>query len=308
MAYDQNYGQPRSMMGGPQNNNPRTQDRSYQDTTNGPTLFNNKAGKFLSFNHWNKTGSIEIGTMAPGSQMTWEARKSAEKFSQSIGFGDLCELADICEEVRSSLKNAGTFTSVGIRVGVNQDAMVEINNGSTLGLPPGIYLVIYKNLDSGNRTTTLDYYPFCDVKVLRGYDHNTGTYKEDISKIGEFKKFTLCVQEAARALTMATAHSVTVGSRNDRLSQFRALAAITGAMGIDMGAELKRVQNMSRNSGGGGRNSYGNNYNSNRERTFENSNRNDYSRQQQIMSTLDDPVDISLPMGELSNVDMGDFN
>ena len=133
----------------PRNSGPRGggQQRPDQESNIGQTLFNNQIGKFLDFNYWGRYASIEIGAVAPGAGMDWESRKNAQRTRQVIPFDALSDLWDICEEVMESVKNTGTFTSAGVKVGGKQDAMVEINNGSTLNMSPGIYLVIYKNME-----------------------------------------------------------------------------------------------------------------------------------------------------------------
>lgn len=325
-GYNNNNYQPRGpRSAAPRNSAPRTAVRDPQEQSTGPTLFNERAGKFLNFNYWGRYASIEIGAIQPGSPMTWDARKQAQKTSQVISFGDLSDLWDICDEVLESLKNTGTFTSTGLRVGQKQDCMVEINNGSSLNMGPGIYIVIYKNLDSSGRTNNLEFYPCDDVKILRGYDHRTGMSKEDISKVGEFRKFVRCIKESTKAFTMAQAHSVSVNSKNDKLTCFKAMAAITAALGVDMSAELQGLKASSGGSGsgdggyrrgggnyGGGSRNYGSAPRS-AGGAFENSNAGggqsgDYQRQQQILATLDDPVDINLSMDNLTNVDMTKFS
>ena len=327
MAYNNNYqnnqgGYPqRRSTGAPRNSSPRTQQREPQEQSTGPTLYNDRAGKFLNFNYWGRYASVEIGIVQPGSTMNWDARKNAQKVTQVIAFENLSEIWDICEEVLDSLKNTGTFTSAGIRVGMKQDAMIEINNGSTINMAPGIYLVIYKNLDSGNRTNNLEIYPFEDVRIVRGYDHSSGMAKDDINKVGQFKKFYRLVKEAAKAFTMAQVHALQVVTKSDRLGTFKALTSISQALGVDISSELNKFSSNSNkgnnNNGGGGYNHHsGGGYNaprgnwqssgSPRSATFESST-DSYKTQQQIMSTLDDPVDINLSMESLTNVDMSQF-
>lgn len=323
MAYGNNGGyggyQARSPQNAaPRNSGPRGQNQTKHVSSTGPTLFNEPAGKFLNFNYWGRYGSIEIGVCPIGSQLNWDTRKNAQRVTQVISFSDLSELQDICEEVIDSVKNTGTFTPTGVRVGSKEDCIVEINNGSTIGMSPGIYLVLYKNLDSSGRTNNLEFYPFTECRVIRGYDHTSGGGKEDISKIGEFKKFYRMVKEATKAFTMAQAHAVAVNSDNDRLMCFKALAAISAQLGVDMNAELRGIrdgggyqqrQNRGGGSYGGSRSGYGAPRSAPRSSTFENSNAGGgFPSQQQILSTLDDPVDINLSMENLTNVDMTSFS
>lgn len=295
----------------PRNSGPRGQQRPQQLTTTGPTLFNEQAGKFLNFNYWGRYASLEIGITSPGAPMTWDNRKAAQSVRQVISFVDLSDLQDICEEILDSIKNTGTFTSCAVRIGARQDCMVEINNGSTLNMSPGIYLVLYKNLDSNNRTNNMEFYPFTSSKVIRGYDHSTGMGKEDISKVGEFKKFYRMVKEATKAFTMAQAHSVAVVGEGEKLATFRALSAITAVLNIDMNAEIRAAKaGYPRQPGEPDKKPPTRSYGSPRSSTFENGNSNGpgFSPNQQYLAGMDEPVDISLNMDDLANVDISKFS
>ncbi|MCM1230167.1 MAG: hypothetical protein NC489_08540 [Ruminococcus flavefaciens] len=324
MPYNNNGygGQARPNYGAPRNSAPRTSAFPPQSKTTGIRLTNERAGRFLDFNFWGRYGTIAISAVAAGSQITWDAIKNAQATQQNLAFGDLNELWDICSEVLETVKNTGTFTPTGMRVaGKGGDSIVEISNGSNLGLSPGIYLVIYKNLDSGNRTNAIEYYPFNETHVIRGYDHTTGTGKDDIIKVGEFKKFYRAVQEAAKAFTMAQAHAAATVSHSDKLAAFKAMAAITAAMGIDISKELDAIAkggSSSKSSGGqqrqgasyGAPRSAGGRYGGNAPRnpgTFENGGYPGGSVQG-MNASIDDPVDVTLSMDNLTNVDMSQFS
>ena len=315
----------------PRNNNPRTGNQSKDDTTSGPILYNNQSNKFLQFDYWGRYATIRIGTVAPGSPMNYEGRKNANTTNQALSFGDLSDLQDVCEEVMESLRNAGTFTSSAVRVGATGNALVEINNGSNIGQAPGIYLVIYKDLDQNNRSTTMDVYPFTTGKVLRSYDPQTGNAKEDLAKLGQFKKFYRMVKEAVKAFTMAIAHSVVVADKPNRLVQFRALGLLSQQMGVSVSKELEAALSApASNSGngngngggrsggswGGGNRSYGGNRgNYGGGNRYSNGGGNygggnggqPQSGTTQAMATLDDPIDINLSLGDLNAMNLDQF-
>ena len=287
------------------NSNSRSGSAAVQETTRGNTLYNNKAGKFLDIGFWGSSASIQINSVAPGGPMDWNARKNAARTSANLGYGDLNDLWDVSEEVMDMIKATGTFTSSAIRVGSKRDTIVELNNGSSIGMAAGIYLVIYKNVDSSNRTNNLDIYPFNKSHVLRGYDHSSGNAKDDFLSLGQFKKFYRFVKEAAKAFTMATAHTSKQSFKNDTMTMFKALAGITGKLGIDMGRELDIARNNDygnrpsySNNGGGGGSSYGGGYNQVPSMQGQPS---------QVFSSIDDPVDINLDMNNLSKVNLDDF-
>lgn len=301
-------------------------------TTTGIGFLNENAGKFMNFNYWGRNVSIEIGTCPAGQPFNWEARKGAQMFKQVISFTSLSDLATMCDEVYESLKSNGTFTSVGIRVGSKRDSILEISNGENLKMPMGIYLVVYKGLDSNNCTTVLEFYPFDGSRFIRGYDHVTGMAKEDFSKMGEFKKFRRAVNAAADAFTMAQAHAIAELKKTDKLTTFKALAAVGAALGVDMTKDLMekkttgtttytRNQNppsggyQKKSSYGGGgfqRGSYNAPRNGGFQKpqqvttgTFEPSNTTNY--QQALNAMNDEPVDINLDVSQLQNVSLSDF-
>ena len=308
----------------PRNNNPRTGNQSKEDSTQGPILFNTKAGKFLQFDYWGRYATLRIGTVAPGTPMTFDARRNANTTNQILSFGDLSDLQDACEEVMESLRNAETFTSSAVCVGSTGNALVEINNGSNIGQGPGIYLVIYKDLDQSNRTNSMDVYPFTVTKVLHTYDPTTGNAKEDLTKFGQFKKFYRMVKEAAAAFTMAMAHSVTVAEKPNRLIQFKTMAAISQQLGVTISKELEAAiatptgndGGSGRSWGGGSRGSFGggNRGNYGGSRPYGSNAGGNYGGQAPAqpaaapaMASLNDPIDISLSMSDLTNVSMDQF-
>ena len=295
-------------------------------TTAGVTFINEAAGRFMNFNYWGRNVSLEIA-VCPGGKMDWEARKAAQTFKQVISFTSISDLASICDEVYDSIKTNGGFNSVGIRVGSKKDSILEISNGENLKLPMGIYLVIYKGLDNTNRTNIIEYYPFDNTHYIRGYNHDTGAMKEDISKLGEFRKFRRAVNAAADAFTMAQAHTISELKKGDKMTTFKALSAISAALGVDLSRDLMEkktsgTSSYSKPQGGSGNNfqrkPYGGNYQkstysaSRRQgdapggQTFENPNMESYQRA--LNSFADQPVDINLDMSQLQGVSLSDFS
>ena len=323
-------GQKRSYGGGQGGARPQQPSQDYVSST-GVGFMNEAAGKFMNFNYWGRNVSLEIATCPPGVPFNWEARKNAQVFRQVISFTSLADLAAMCEEVSDSIKANGTFTPVGIRVGSKKDSILEISNGDNIKMPTGIYLVVYKGLDNMNRTNVMEFYPFDNTKFIRGYDHQTGALKEDISKIGEFKKFRKAVDAAVDAFTMAQAHAISELKKNDRMATFKALSAVSAALGVDMSKELLEkktsgtssyTRNQNPSSGGGYQRSggYGNrggngnyqrgSYNAPRQPqssqgTFETPNQQNY--QQALAAMQDEPVDINLDVSQLQNVSLNDF-
>lgn len=307
----------------PRNNNPRTGNTTKEESTNGPILYNSQSGKFLQFDYWGRYATIRIGTIQPGMPLTYENRRNAKTTSQIMSFGDLSDLQDVCDEVMESLRNAGTFTSTAVRVGTSGNCLVEINNGSNIGQSNGIYLVIYKDLDQAGRTASMDVYPFTSTKVLRSYDPQSGGSKEDVTKLGQFKKFYKLVAESTKAFTMATAHAVTVADKPNRLTAFKALAAISQSMGVSISKELELAiqapspaggnggggnrwggggnrSNFGGGSYGGGRSSYGGGGN----RSF---NGNGGGAPSGPAPSVNDPIDINLSLNDMTNVNLDQF-
>ena len=302
-------------------------------SSTGMSFANEAVGKFMSFNYWGRNVSLEIATCPPGVPMTWELRKNAQVFRQVISFTSIADLNAICEEVLDSIKANGSFTPVGIRVGSKKDSIVEISNGENIKMPAGIYLVVYKGLDNTNRTNLMEFYPFDNTKFVRGYDHTTGNMREDISKVGEFKKFARAISNAMDAFTMAQAHAISELKKNDKMASFKALAAIGAALGVDMTKDLlekkttgsssyTRNQNPTSGGSGGYRSgSYGGNrqgggnyqrgsYNaprtSTQQSTFEQPAA-PTGYQAALANMSDEPVDINLDVSQLQNVSLSDF-
>lgn len=320
------------------NNNPRAaapRKATAKSETDGIILTNERAGRFLKTRFWNRTMGIDIGSYPPGSPITYDTVRKAQLFSHVFSFSTLFELYDICEEVLDSIKNTGTFESTATEAGQKKDVILEISNGKNINMNPGIYLVMYKQVDTGKRTNTMEIYPFGSSKVLREYDHNTGYAKEDIKANGEFKKFVMCLKEAAKAFTMAQAHAINDVNKNERMAILSSMNAVASAMGVDISKAVDASNSFSagKSSGGssynrpastqqspgqyqrksqpgqwksnGGTGGYQrNNYNSNGGYQQ----RNNYQQQQAAMAAIsDEPVDINLDMATLQNVSLDQF-
>ena len=288
-------------------NGQNNQNAQNAENTIGAMLTNNAAGKFLQMDFYGKTASITIGTNAPGTPMDWTNRRNAKLAKAFLSYSELCDMLSICEEVQDSIKNAGTFTSAGIISGSRSDTLVEINNGSTLGMGPGIYLVIYKGLDTSKRAMSTDVYPFDVSKILRGYDPSSGMMKEDISKVGQFKKFIRYIKEAANVMTMAYAHTVATANSKDKLAVFRAMSAIASKLGVDVSADLDITRGGNRSNGGSRSYSNSNNGSTYQYRQYGNTPAAAAQAATTAMAAMNDPVDINLTMEDLATVSMTDF-
>lgn len=319
--------------GRPQYNNPqqpRTSTGSRFSAANGTQsdgvmMINEKMGKFLRTRYWNRCLAIDIGTFAPGMTLDYNTIRGAQVFSQSFSFTTIFELKEICEDIIRSIKETNHFESTAIHATMKKDSIIEISNGSNIGMPTGIYLVVYKNVDSGNRSNNYDSYPFDKVKVMRNYDHATGSSMEDINAVGELKKFAVMLDEAARAFTMAQGHAIKEASKSDKMGMLNALAAVGRGLGIDIGDDVasgtrvtgqassqrqnQNPQNFRRQSQPGqwGRPNGSSNGNYVQSR-FNGGGQSSYQKTQAAMASLtDEPVDINIDAATLQQVDMSKF-
>ena len=326
------------------NSNPRNNGTSYQrfnngggsaksaapksnDTqTDGVMLVNDKMGKFLRTRFWNRFMGIDIGTYQPGAPFDFNTVRNAQVFGHVFSFSTLFELADICEEVLESLKQTNQFESTATEANQKKDVIVEISNGSNINMPAGIYLVIYKSVDTGKRTNMLDFYAFSSTKYLRGYDHNTGAAKEDIKKIGEFKKFTMMLKEAAKAFTMASAHAAKDATKLDKLGMLNTMTALAASMGVDVQQSVTAATSRTSGQTSYRRDNNQSGGNSQQPAQFQRRSQpgqwnrggqyggqNNYQRPQQnpngagMNQITDEPVDINLDAATLQQVDLASF-
>lgn len=285
-------------------------------TTNGVFMSNERAGKFLRIRYWSRTLSMDIGVYPAGTALDMNVIQNAQTFNQNITFSTIFELKEICDEVLESLKNTNRFTPTATMATQKGDAIVEISDGSNLNLNPGIYLVLYKNVDGGKRSGTYEVYPFGATKVMRNYNHNTGTSTEDIKATGDFKKFVKCLDEAAKAFTMAQAHAVAEVKKSDKTATFVALSAIAAGMGVDISKAVNDTQRTSGTSSYNGqrsqnfqRRSQPGQWNRSGNGSYNQQGGYQKTQQQQTMAAMADaPVDINIDAATLQNVSMDDFN
>lgn len=246
------------------NNNNQNQGNNAEDVRSyGPTFKNNDMSKFMSVGYWNSCLTITIGNIEMNGYTRTPQPNFKNAVSQSITFQDISALAFILEEIKEEIKETGTFESKGIRCGSAQDNIIMISNGSDIGSTHGIYLAIYKKLDSVSRPTYGDIYAFNSLSHISAYDATSGTIKEDSEHsvkgcMREFKAFMSCVTEAEKAFTNAQAHSIKRSTKNETMSTVRMLSAICSQMRIDAGNTAGQ-KNYS-NQGWNNNNSYGSNF------------------------------------------------
>ena len=321
MAYTQyapktnNFGTNQNRYGSGQKS---SNSRKSQDIeTAGVLLHNDRVGKYLKTRFWNKCMGIDIGSYQAGTQINYDTIRNGQTFGHVFSFSTIFELKEICEDILESLKNTNRFESMATEAGQKKDVIIEISNGSNINMPAGIYLVIYKSVDSGKRTNIMEVYPFNSTKVLLNYNHVTGAATEDIKATGEFKKFVKCLDEAANALTMAQAHAVAEVKKGDKMATFNALSAIAAGLGVDFS---KIVTSSSRTNGQAS-------YNKQQPQNFQRQStpgqwnrggqygqQRNYQNQQQpqqvqaaMAAMNDEPVDLNMDVMDLQNVTLEDF-
>lgn len=216
-------------------------------STTGVRLTNYDAMKYLNINYWKRACSIDIGPIPQGvtrsNPAPWDWKASMPTMHIAMTFTTLTVLEDICDEVWDSIRKSGTFSNVGAPCGSDLTNLVEINNGSTIGQPEGIYLVLYRGRDANGVPERYDFYPFSTRVIERGFNPTTGHSTKDISKTQDFKDFRRCIHEAVSALTMAVAHSVQEVQNLDKLSIIGRLASICAHQGIS-------IESATRSAGG----------------------------------------------------------
>lgn len=256
-------------------NNSNSQQSSQQKksdakdaSTTGIRLTNYDAMKYLNINYWKRACSVDIGPIPEGvtrsNPAPWDWKASMPTIHIAMTFTSLTVLEEICDEVWESIKKSGTFSNVGAPCGSDLSNLVELNNGSTIGQPEGIYLVLYRGRNANGVAERYDFYPFAGRVIERGYNPTTGQSTKDISKTQDFKDFRRCIHEAVSALTMAVAHSVQEVQNLDKLSIITRLASICAHQGVTVesgtragGASAGPVRQNGYGKGNGG---YRNNY------------------------------------------------
>lgn len=223
------------------NNNNQGQQNNADDTRSyGPTFKNVDMNKFLSVSYWNSCLSITIGNIEMNGYTRTPQPNFKNATSQSITFQDISSLMFLLDEIKEEINETGTFDTKGIRCGSSQDNIIMISNGSDIGSTHGIYLAIYKKLDSVNRPTYGDIYAFNSLSHISAYDATSGAIKEESERsikgcMREFKAFISCVEESEKAFTNAQAHAIKRSGKNDSMSTLRMLSAICSQMRIDAG-------------------------------------------------------------------------
>lgn len=228
MPYQNNMNQGRSYT--PSNSAP-SQEPKIDVNTNGICFRNLETTKYMNVTYWDYCVAIEIGLLDPNKPQDYRTMKP--RVRQVFSFFDIANLQEVCEEVLESIKTSKQFSSVGVRVGSAKNNIIMVSNGSEIGQPSGIYLVIYKTLDASNQTREIEFYPFQGQTVVREYNAASGSIKEDKNMVREFKDFVLIIKEAAKAFTNAQAHVYKKAKHADALASLKMLSAIALKNGVD---------------------------------------------------------------------------
>lgn len=326
--------------GGGYNAKPKSSSKKDDASTDGVLMYNEHLGKFLRSRFWNRCMSLEIGNVTPNMPLSGEMMRNAQVFGHTFSFTTMFELDEICQEVLESIKTTGKFESTATESGQKHDAIVEISNGANIGQPEGIYLTIYKNVDTGKRTNSFENFRFGNTQFMKNYDHASGNFAAKAKNLSEFKKFAMMMHEAAKAFTMAQAHAVKDSKKQDLLSIMTTLTAMSSALGVDVSAAVSSATSGSTRQNGQssyqrGGNRYGSQSPSQYQRTSQpgqwqtqkatpgqwqtghalpaGGNPNGtpmtpYQNQQAVLSSVtDEPVDINLDAATLRNTTLDDF-
>ena len=278
--------------------------KSDDTTTNGVLLKNEAAGKFLRMGYWNGTMRTDIGTVQPGMEINATSIQGAQTFGHVFSFAAMADLYEICVEIEEAMKKGEPIVPMAVVAGQKKDTILEISDGSNIGMPTGLYFVLYKGVDSGSRTNTFDMYPFDSTVVLKNYNHSTGESILEPKKLGDFKKFKTVLKESMKAFTNAQAHVVKeVSKKNNPLT---ALAAIGQALGVDINKSvMEATYNRSSGKSSYSRNNYNNGNGYQRSSQPGQWDNKQYNTAQQVISN--EAVDINMDATTLQQVDMSQF-
>ena len=277
--------------------------RADDNTTNGVLLKNESAGKFLRMGYWNGTMKTDIGTIQPGMEINASSIQGAQTFGHVFSFAAMADLYEICVEIEESMKKGEPIVPMAVVAGQKKDTILEISDGSNIGMPTGLYFVLYKGVDAGSRTNTFDIYPFDSTVVLKNYNHSTGESILEPKKLGDFKKFKTVLKESMKAFTNAQAHVVKeVNKKNNPLA---ALAAIGNALGVDINKSVMEATSGRSNSKPNyNRNNYNNGNGFQRSTQSGQWDNKQFTAQQAITN---EAVDINMDSATLQQVDMSQF-
>ena len=125
-----------------------------------------------------------------------------------------------------------TFTSFGFPSGSN---LTEISPATKVGGPEGqIALTIYNSIDDkGIPSQQLSFF-FGVGSYITNYNPNDGSYGKSDMIQDDFLLFTVALEEAIKALTNATSHSIRNVSRYDNRFIKSAISALATKEGIDL--------------------------------------------------------------------------
>lgn len=218
-----------------------------KNNTYGPTFTNEDAMKRMAVNYWNKNMTIEINDGNKDKDGIFKATSNTG-VKLIITSTTASALLAAGEEIYDLIKEGKEFTSIGVPCGIQTSNLIEFSNGKNIGLPEGLYLVIYKDIQDDRIAKGFTAYPFTNKVFVRDYNYKNGQAKTEATKILEFKDFLTILKEYSKSMSMAMAHAVKEGSKYEKMSNIKTLSVIAAKLGIDLTSDFDNKRKAPRNS------------------------------------------------------------
>lgn len=196
-------------------------------TTYGGNYSNGDAKEKLQIDYTNKLMTVKI--MPMGSDFRGD-EKNGDKitFSAATASMFLDELID----AKESFKKGESFCNM-ITCGIQTNNAIEISDGTNIGRPYGMYVVIYVDIQQNKKTDRAFVYTIKSGTVIKGYNHKTGEGTAHHKPFREINDIIYNFEEFVKTSNRAAAHALKDADKY-RTSQLANATRIAGKTGTSM--------------------------------------------------------------------------
>ena len=224
-------------------NNKTKDEKKKSNNTYGPSYYNEETMEKLTVNYWDGSMAVIVSALVRDANGRLQEDEN-NTLRLTVKPYTIATFASECEDIRHEVKaNGGHFASAGIPCGNASSNMIEISNGANIGRDPGIYLVLYKDIDEKRTPGSMMVYTFAARTVVKNYNHKTGAGDVVKLKSQEFKDFSRTMEDFVSGMNMANAHAYKEATKYERAASSRTMAIVAASLGVDLGASYSGGNN-----------------------------------------------------------------
>lgn len=186
-------------------------------TTYGSSYANYETKEKMQIDYSNKNLALKI--MPVDDNFRGIEAKAGDIYFQSA---TASIFVDELKEAKAAFQKGEAFNSM-VTCGVQTNNGIQITDGSNIGRPYGMYIVIYKDIQANKKTDKFWIYTVKGAFVVKNYDTKTGQGEMINKPFRELKDIIINFDEFIKASNRAAAHAVRDADKYSKSSLMQAV-------------------------------------------------------------------------------------